>query len=81
LQDKVESNPEIPSVKYRTLVYRGTEEGVLVNVNFMASNVTNGQFYFNGAKMRLETIHCRCHGRRRHDSLSWVNRGGARLCR
>ena len=54
LQDKVESNPEIPSVKYRTLVYRGTEEGVLVNVNFMAGNVTNGQFYFNGAKMGLE---------------------------
>ena len=53
LQDKV-SNPEIPSVKYRTLVYRGTEEGVLVNVNFMAGNVTNGQFYFNGAKMGLE---------------------------
>jgi hypothetical protein len=81
LQDKVESNPEIPSVKYRTLVYRGTEEGVFVNVNFMAGNVTNGQFYFNGAKMGLVTIHCRCHGRRRHDSLSWVNRGGARLCR
>src|SRR5215469_9729420 len=38
LQDKVESNPEIPSVKYRTLVYRGTEEGV----------------YFNGSKMGLE---------------------------
>jgi hypothetical protein len=54
LQDKVESNPEIPSVRYRTLVYRGTEEGVLVNVNFMAGNVTNGQFYFNGAKMGLE---------------------------
>jgi hypothetical protein len=54
LQDKVESNPEIPSVKYRTLVYRGTEEGVFVNVNFMAGNVTNGQFYFNGAKMGLE---------------------------
>ena len=27
---------------------------MLVNVNFMAGNVTNGQFYFNGAKMELE---------------------------
>jgi len=36
------------------LVYRGTEEGVFVNVNFMAGNVTNGQFYFNGSKMGLE---------------------------
>ena len=56
LKDHVESSPEIPSIKYRTLVYLGTEEGVLVNVNFMAGNVTGGQFYFIGTKMGLEKV-------------------------
>jgi hypothetical protein len=56
LKDHVESSPEIPSIKYRTLVYLGTEEGVLVNVNFMAGNVTDGQFYFIGTKMGLEKV-------------------------
>ena len=56
LKDHVESSPEIPSIKYRTLVYPGTEEGVLVNVKFMAGNVTGGQFYFTGTKMGLEKV-------------------------
>ena len=54
LQDHVESNPEITSVKYRTLVYPGRETGTLVNVEFMSGNVTGGQFYFNGARLALE---------------------------
>ena len=56
LKDHVESSPEIPSIKYRTLVYLGAEEGVLVNVNFMAGNVTGGQFYFTGTKMGLQKV-------------------------
>ena len=54
LQDHVESNPKITSVKYRTLVYPGRETGTLVNVEFMSGNVTGGQFYFNGARLALE---------------------------